>query len=199
MQVDASLHTFYFGGDPVAVFIPDRPAELANDHSPYWAKLWPAAFGLCRFLKNNLHYLHNKKVLELAAGLGLPGMVAAKHAAQVHLSDIEPQAVALMELSVKHNALTNVQCGVIDWHNMDNVAVTDILLLSDINYEPSSFPVLLTVIHRFLDTGCTVILSTPQRLMAKEFINELLPYVRQQDEIITETGIAVSVFVFRKI
>jgi hypothetical protein len=67
-----------------------------------------------------------------------------------------------------------------------------------VNYSPASFPVLFDTICSFLEAGATIILSTPQRLMAKEFITRLLPFTIQQDEVITELGVAISIFVYSK-
>lgn len=181
------LQTFFFNNYRIEIFIPDSNT-IKNDYkkgapdfiSPYWAKLWPSAIGLCQFLQNNLHYIKNKKVLELAAGLGLPGIFCAAHASQVCISDIEPQAVELARQSALHNQLANVSCQVIDWNQLKDVDIPDVLLLSDINYEPAQFEKLESVIRYFLSNHCTIILSTSQRLMAKDFINQLLPYCKEQ-------------------
>ena len=164
------------------------------------AKVWPAAVGLCIFLQNNLHYIKNKKVLELAAGPGLPGIFCAAYACQVCISDIKPQAVALARLSATQHQLENISCRVIDWNDLQDVPLPEVLLLSDINYEPSQFEQLLSVIHYFLDNQCTIILSTPQRLMAKDFINQLLLFCEEQTE--TEVELEgqktnISVFVLK--
>ena len=53
------------------------------------------------------------------------------------------------------------------------------------NYEPHEFEVLYQIINRFLEKGTTIILSTPQRLMAKAFIQQLLPWcaIHQQMDV----------------
>jgi predicted nicotinamide N-methyase len=56
------------------------------------------------------------------------------------------------------------------------------LLFSDINYDQGQFDQLYQVIQRFLLQGATILLTTPQRLMAKPFIEKLLPFCRQQYE-----------------
>lgn len=208
MHPSPVLHTFFINDRGVEVFVPD-PLLLKetyknkeeNTASLYWAKVWPAAVGLCIFLQKNLQYVKNKNVLELAAGPGLPGIFCAAYARQVCISDIEPQAVALARLSATKHQLKNVSCRVIDWSDLQNVPLPEVLLLSDINYEPSQFEQLLSVIRYFLDNQCTVILSTPQRLMAKAFINQLLLFCKDQTE--TEVEIdgqktTISVFVLKK-
>lgn len=194
------LKKINIGNQSIGLFIPDNPETIAGIHSPYWGKVWPAAIGLCNFLQSSLHYINRKKVLELAAGLGLPGLFAASYANSLCLSDIEPTAVAYMEESVKLNNLTNVQCRVIDWNKAGEMEIPDTLLLSDVNYEPAVFDSLYQSLMYFLNKGCIIILSTPQRLMAKEFINRLLPHVIQQDEVTVETepATAISIFVLKQ-
>jgi predicted nicotinamide N-methyase len=204
----AILQSFFIGQQRLELFVPD-PVIIKEEYSNkqteaaslYWAKVWPAAIGLCTFLQNNLSYINNKKVLELAAGPGLPGIFCAPYAEQVCISDIEPQAVVLARQSAIHHQLENINCRVIDWNQLPEMLLPDVVLLSDINYEPSQFAQLLSVIHYFLDNQCTVILSSPQRLMAKDFISQLLLFCKEQ--IVTEVDMdggktIISVFVLEK-
>jgi predicted nicotinamide N-methyase len=208
MPHTAILQHFLIGNQRIEIFTPDgsRVKEdykngQSNSISPYWARVWPAAIGLCHFLQENLHYIQNKRVLELAAGLGLPGIFCAAYTHKVCISDIEPQAVELARQSALHNKLVNVDCRVINWNDVPEVAVPDVLLLSDINYEPAQFEKLLSVISYFLANQCTIILSTPQRLMAKDFITRLLLYCKEHTatEIELENQKAdISIFVLKK-
>jgi predicted nicotinamide N-methyase len=202
------LQTFFINDKGIEIFVPD-PVLLKETYtkkgenavSLYWAKVWPAAVGLCNFLQNNLHYIKNKNILELAAGPGLPGIFCAAYARQVCISDIEPLAVALARLSATLHQLENVSCRVIDWNDLQDVPLPEVLLLSDINYEPSQIEQLLSVIVYFLDNDCTIILSTPQRLMAKDFINQLLLFCKEQTETEVEMEgqkTTISIFVLKK-
>ncbi len=184
------LQTFFIGNKSLDIFVPDPVSLLAaykketkEATSLYWTKVWPAAIGLCTFLANNLHYIQNKKVLELAAGAGLPGIFCAAYAQAVCISDIEAEAVALIEQSIKHHQLKNTKSYIIDWNRLAPIPSPEIVLLSDINYNPAQFEELLVAINYLLSKKCTIILSTPQRLMAKDFINELLVFCKEQKEI----------------
>lgn len=198
MTATAVLQTFYVNGQALEIFFPAAQQPADSVHSPYWAKVWPAAIGLCEFLSGHLHLIQDKKVLELAAGLGLPSVFAATHAASVICTDIEPAAIELVRRSAKQNLLHNLECRVASWSEMDAGNTTDILLLSDVNYEPEVFDELYKVIQFYLEQHCTIILSSPQRLMAKPFVEKLLPYCRQQDEVMTTSNgavTAISIFV----
>ncbi|MGN6421646.1 MAG: class I SAM-dependent methyltransferase [Pseudobacter sp.] len=150
---------------------------------PHWTRLWPSAFGMADFIAQHPELVQNKVVLELAAGLGLPGFVAARYAKSVCCSDYLDAAVTTMLQSVKHLQLANTSCRLLDWNNLPTDLEADVLLLSDINYDPEQFEQLYIVLQRFLLKGTVILLATPQRLMARPFIERLLPYCRQQSEI----------------
>lgn len=139
--------------------------------------------------------------MEIAAGLGLPSIFAASRARQVYTSDIEPEAVRLVALSAKLNKFQNIKCRVMDWENLDDTIIPDTLLLSDINYEPGQFEKLQVMVLHYLNKQTTVVLSTPQRLMAKSFINLMLPYCKHTKtvQVNSDSTIAdISIFVLRK-
>jgi predicted nicotinamide N-methyase len=157
---------------------------LAQVPYPHWTKLWPAALAMSDFIHQHPELVQHKKVLELAAGLGLPSFVAARYAKAVCCSDYLDEAVATMAKSAQHLQFSNVTCQVLDWNHLPDDLTADVLLLSDINYDPEQFVRLYQVLRRFLQQGTVILLTTPQRLMAKPFIEKLLPFCRQQYEMI---------------
>ena len=186
-------------GEVRRVYQQQKAADAATPF-PYWTQVWPAALALAEFLWQHPHYVQGKEVLELAAGLGLPSLVAAQYAKWVCCTDYLPEAVAVMQQSVTYNQLTHVHCQVLNWHHLPPQLKTEVLLLSDINYDPQEFEVLYGVLTRFLAQGTTLLLSTPQRLMAKPFIERLLPWcVRQQQATVLhqEQNVAVTLLVLQ--
>ncbi len=165
---------------------------------PYWARLWPSAIAMARFLVEHPHHVQNKKVLELAAGLGLPSLLAAGYAGEVCCSDYLPEPLQVVQQSASLNGLKNIHCKILDWHHLPQTLSADTLLLSDVNYDPAVFGTLYAILQRFLSAGTLVIVSTPQRLMAKDFIERLLPYCKSKTDMIIADGEAdtvISVFV----
>ncbi|HSC54137.1 MAG TPA: hypothetical protein VLC98_10965 [Phnomibacter sp.] len=165
---------------------------------PYWAKLWPSAIALAKFISNNPQHVACKKVWEIAAGLGLPSLVAAPLAASVHCSDMSADAVDYAASSAALAGLHNMRCYTLNWNDISATETADTLLLSDVNYEPEVFETLLNLVQHFLKTGTTVLLASPQRLMAKAFIEQLLPFCKEQHsvEITDNTGLHfISVYV----
>lgn len=211
MELQTTLQSFRFGQYQFNAIVPDPLAlqqwytiqleQHPSTPAPYWAQVWPSAYALCEFIATQPHWLKNKKVLELAAGLGLPSLLAAQLAAQVTCSDYVPEAVELMQESIQENKLENIDALPIDWNHLPNDLSIDVLLLSDINYEPKAFETLFNVIISFLEKGTTILLSTPQRLMAKPFIDRLLPYSKMHEEkTITAVtpAVACSVYVLQQ-
>lgn len=157
------------------VHTPDAP-------KPYWARLWPSAVAISSFISSNPQYVKGRQVLELAAGLGLPSIVAAPLAKQVCCSDYLPEAVALLQQSMQRNGFSNVECRLLNWHHLPGDLQAETLVMSDINYDTAEFEQLYQVLERFINQGTTVLLSTPQRLMGKPFIERLLPWSIQAQE-----------------
>jgi predicted nicotinamide N-methyase len=155
---------------------------LAQTAFPHWTKLWPAALAMGDFIHQHPELVQDRNVLELAAGLGLPSFVAARYAQAVCCSDYLEEAVITMAKSAQHLQLPNVTSQLFDWNHLPDDVTADVLLLSDINYDPEQFDQLYEVLKRFLQQGTLILLSTPQRLMAKPFIEKLLPFCRQQYE-----------------
>ena len=164
---------------------------------PHWTKLWPAALAMSDFIFAHPELVKNKKVLELAAGLGLPSFIAARYANEVCCSDYLDEAVAAMRKTVQYLQLNNVTCELLDWNHLPAELTTEVLLLSDINYDPEQFDQLYLVLQRFIQQGSLIILTTPQRLMAKPFIEKLLPLCKQQYEM-TADNASISILVLQK-
>lgn len=208
MNIPATIHPFHFANSTVQLYIPSNEwiqeqfeKDDNNSPAPYWAQVWPAAKALCEVIAAQPQLVQNKKVLELAAGLGLPSLLAAQFAKEVTVSDYMEDAVELTKRSADYNTIKNIKCRVIDWNKLDKKLNPDVLLLSDINYEPGSFDTLYNVLTAFINRGTTVLLSTPQRLVAKSFMNRLQPWCRQTHHIeITnkEEAILTSVWLLQK-
>ena len=158
-------------------------AANASTPFPYWAKVWPAALALCTFITENPSYAKDKNVLEIAAGVGLPGMIAAHFANSVTISDYIPEAIELINASIHLNQMTHVKTVLLDWNDLPQTLHPDIVLMSDISYDPNSFDQLYAVIKQLIEMQITIVLSAPQRIWSKSFLIQLLPWIHHQQEI----------------
>ncbi len=191
-----------------AIYIPDYEqvkevyASLIkidpNTPFPFWAKLWPSSIALVNVLENNPDWIKDKQVLELGAGVGLPSLKLAGIAKSIQVSDYENEAVALLQKNIAHLNLKNVQALQLDWNHLTISIQPDVLILSDVNYDPSQFDTLIQLITNMLLDGCTVLLSTPQRIMASPFVQALETYIQttyleEVDEMGTTKEISILV------
>ena len=162
---------------------------------PYWAKVWPSAIALIKVLKAHPYLIQNKHVLEIGAGIGLPGLMMAGITKSIQISDYNLEAVELLRKNIAHLQLQNVQALKLDWNALPEAIHPEVLILSDINYDPTQFETL--TIHQ----GCTIILSTPQRIMASPFVLVLSEFIiAEYLELVDENGITkeISILVLSK-
>jgi predicted nicotinamide N-methyase len=168
---------------------------------PFWAKLWPSSIALLDVLKAHPHLIENKHVLEIAAGIGLPSLMMADITKSIQISDYDKEAVALLQKNIEHLQLQNAQALQIDWNNVPENLHPEVILLSDVNYDPIQFDVLISLIDKFMNQGSTIILSTPQRIMASPFVQKLEAYIlNRHDTLVDENGIhkEISILVLSK-
>ena len=66
--------------------------ELSIIEAGIGCAIWDASIILSRFIFDSLHEkIRNKRVLELGSGVGLPGIMAARYAREVYMSDFIDQ------------------------------------------------------------------------------------------------------------
>lgn len=151
--------------DPLA-YIESRPAgEL-----PYWTKVWPAALVLAG-LAASLPAGDDRPILELGAGLGLPGLVAAARGRRVILSDLDPDALDFARAAVEINGLEErVQVRALDWTAPpDDLTGFATVLGAEILYQPALYPGLVSLLERLLAPGGTAYISHEERPFAIGF------------------------------
>lgn len=162
--------------------IKDRYLELISKDLatpfPFWAKIWPSAHALCIFLKNNLDLIKSKNVLEIGAGIGLPSFSIAQNAKEVLITDHSNEAIKLIQKNIDHLNLSNAKALHFDWNNFPKDLKIDTILLSDINYDPTQIESVLKLINFFSAKGCSIIISTPERITATSFANAIQSLIK---------------------
>ena len=168
---------------------------------PYWAKVWPSSIALHNVLKKHPSLIKDKTVLELGAGIGLPALMMAGITKSIQISDYDLEAVALLKKNIEHLQLQNAEALQLDWNNVPENLNPEVVILSDVNYDPIQFDTLINLIDKFVNQGCTILLSTPQRIMASPFVQKLETYIKDRYEVLVdEKGIKkeISIFVLSK-
>lgn len=103
-----------------------------NIAPPFWAFAWPGAEALARHVTDHPALAAGKSVLDFGAGSGLAAFACARAGAAVEAAEIDPLAIAAIELNAAANALhvtpllgdiTGAECR---W---------DVILCGDVCYE----------------------------------------------------------------
>ena len=168
---------------------------------PYWAKVWPSSIALHNVLKKHPSLIKDKTVLELGAGIGLPALMMAGITKSIQISDYDLEAVALLKKNIEHLQLQNAEALQLDWNNVPENLNPEVVILSDVNYDPTQFETLTKLIEKFIHQGSAIILSTPQRIMASPFVLELASYiVAEYLELVDENEVTkeISILVLSK-
>lgn len=173
------LQTVQLNSRSIEIWIPDPLIAKTRYDSgeitfPYWSRLWSSAIALANFLADNPKHSAGKNVLELGAGLGLPSLVVASNSRQVIASDKEAAALEMIRLSAAHHQFNNIETRLINWMEPTAMPHAELVLLSDVNYDAGALQRLQQLLEQFRNDGVKVILATPQRIVAREFIAGLV-------------------------
>lgn len=149
----------------------ERAGEL--EHFPFGFLLWEAAVGLARGLAAHPERVAGKRVLELGAGVGLPGLVAQSLGATVWQTDHQAGALTLARHNALQNGLASPAQFLADWRLWSDTRRYDVILGADIMYERSMRFYLEPIFHTNLTPGGVLLLSDPGRPQALEFAAQL--------------------------
>lgn len=143
-----------------------------DDDVPFWAVLWPAAISLSEHFWENVDF-SGLRVLELGAGLGLVGIVAAAKGADLVQTDFIPESLQLAKENAEINGINNISCVLADWRRFPLKEKFDWIIGSDILYEPKLHPFLERIFTDNLKPGGTIAIADPGRDDAGKFVERL--------------------------
>ncbi|RMF59553.1 MAG: methyltransferase domain-containing protein [Calditrichaeota bacterium] len=144
---------------------------IISGSEPYWYDIWESALGLanCVFEEN----LEGKRVLDLGCGVGLTGVVAALKGGEVWMNDVEPDALRLAELNWILNLQQEARLLNMDWRTANVNEQFEVLIASDVLYDPDLFSPLMKVFQKLLTPTGNILLSEPNRPVALPFFRSL--------------------------
>ncbi len=128
---------------------------------PYGIVLWPAAIALAHEIASRP--LAGKRVLELGAGTGLPGIVAASLGARVVQTERQSLALFVCKQNAERNGITTIEHRAADWAAWEDREQYDCILGSDVLYAESVHAHLRRIFEANLAPGGTILLSDPFR------------------------------------
>lgn len=125
---------------------------------PFWVKLWEAAIVMGQFLAGQ-KYGEDASLLELGAGLGVPGLAAAAAGCSVTLSDYEDLILDFERVSAAASGLDNVEFAMLDWKNPPEMKQYDIIVGAEILFREEFFEPLLHVMRKMLKPDGVIYLA----------------------------------------
>jgi predicted nicotinamide N-methyase len=136
---------------------------------PLWAKIWKASLALA----NHLCGMPKEgagSILEIGAGLGVAGIVAASRGHRVILTEYDEDALAFARANAAINGCRDLNVRRLDWHTPDFTEPFDTIAGSEVLYHERDFDSLMNLFTRFLKPGGRVILSMKPRRSAMMFL-----------------------------
>lgn len=140
---------------------------------PYGVMLWPSAIALAHELLERGESLEGRRVLELGAGTGLPGIVAASLGAHVVQSDRQLLALTVCRRNAARNGARGIEHRLADWAEWDDDERYDVVLGADVLYAASMHDRLAAIFERNLAPGGRVLLADPFRAVGLAFLEDL--------------------------
>lgn len=147
--------------------------EHTLERRPHGYLLWESAIVMAMRLAADAPAVQGKRVLELGAGVGLPGLVARSLGAQLWQTDLLPGALALAAHNATQNGIAEIEYFQADWLQWRHVGRYDLILGAEITYEEALHYYVERILHRNLAPGGTVLLSDPGRPQALNFVTHL--------------------------
>jgi methyltransferase-like protein 23 len=140
---------------------------------PYGVVLWPAAIALAHELGGREDVLRGRRVLELGAGTGLPGIVAASLGAHVVQTDRHEMALTVCQGNGKRNCVDTIDYRIADWSHWDDTSRYDWIIGSDVLYSEPMHPHLRRIFESNLAPRGRILLADPFRSASLRLLEAL--------------------------
>lgn len=147
--------------------------SVNDEEAPVWVELWPSSIALARWLWEGPS-LNGISVLELGAGLGLPGVVAGLKGGRVLQTDYIEEALDVARETARLNMVNGLRTAVADWRSFNINEKFDYIIGSDILYHPDLNPFLKQIFRNNLHPGGLIVMADAGRTDSLAFIRELL-------------------------
>ncbi|ADK84206.1 Methyltransferase-16, putative [Desulfarculus baarsii DSM 2075] len=159
--------------DPLA-YINQRLAAGGDeiDTLPFWTTLWPAAMVLASMVAK-APPTDDGPILELGAGLGLPGLVAAALGRQALITDLEPDALEFAQAAVEANGLEGrARVMALDWAAPPaDLGRFRTIYGAEIVYQPKIYPILVDFLASVTAPDGVIFLGHEARPFVPAFFN----------------------------
>ena len=166
------------GGRDVDLLSPANADDLISEDDyvrderlPYWADLWPSAQILAAEVRTMR--LGGLRVLELGCGMGLVAVSATMAGGDVTATDYYEDAILFARLNVAEATGQTIVTRMVDWSQLPaDLGKFDVVLASDVLYEPRYAAMVADAIAATLVRGGEAIVADPGRIALPSFREE---------------------------
>ena len=156
-------------------FDPDGAMEalgISPASWPFFGMVWPAGLLLAEL--TSLESMNQLRVLEIGCGLGIASLVANAAGADIIASDYHPMAEQLMACNSRHNGLSETPFRRVDWRlQQPELGVFDLILGSDLLYEPDHPELLSAFLAAHSHAGTRILIVDPKRRLQNHFLKRM--------------------------
>lgn len=150
-----SLEPFMDADDPLVDF-------------PLWAKMWEASALLAGQLAER-QPRPGETLMEIGAGVGMVGIVAAAFGHRVTLTEYNPDALNFARANAEANGCSQVTVEHLDWLKPTPLPPFDLIVGSEVIYQAEMIPTLLDLFKRYLAPGGTILMADQVRQTGLQF------------------------------
>lgn len=143
------------------------------DRVPYGVALWPSSIALAHEIASRAEEFASGSVLELGAGTGLPGIVAASFGARVTQTDRQEGVLSVCRLNGRRNRAQRIAYRAVSWADWNDTDRYDWIIGADVLYGEDGHPHLRRILADNLAAGGRVLLADPFRERSLRFLEEM--------------------------
>lgn len=163
LQRGARAWSFLHTGAILTVEQERQYLACERDRLPYGVMLWPSSIALAHDVLSRADELTDKRVLELGAGTGMPGIVAASLGAHVLQIDHSEAAMHVCAMNKERNHAIRSEVRHAGWETFESAESFDYVLGSDVLYVTTMHDRLRQICDAYLAPGGKALFSDPLR------------------------------------
>jgi predicted nicotinamide N-methyase len=156
----------------------DDPDNIAKDLGissalwPLFGQIWPSGIILANLMSS--YEILDKRILEVGCGIGLASLVLNNRMADITSTDYHPSVENFLDFNTKLNEDRDIPYIRTGWEDQDDeLGKFDLIIGSDLLYEPNHSEILSNFINDHSKKNCEVIIIDPNRGYKNKFTKEM--------------------------
>jgi predicted nicotinamide N-methyase len=172
---DTEIVDLSIGGRPFQFHVP-RTLEAFIDpddplhNFPLWSKIWEASLLLASKVAER-KVRRGERLIELGAGLGVTGLVAAAFGHDITITEYDSNALAFLEANRAQNKCPAARIHRLDWNHPGLDERFDVILGSELIYKEEDFTAMRTLLGTLIRPGGEILLAGEIRQTNKAFLD----------------------------